>query len=83
MPPELVKAPQNIAPEVTADTELISSFIPITDVINQTLTDGDVNDTLTVVETPGDIIPAEPEIFVAVEEMPVFPGGRQLLLPIR
>ena len=80
MPPELIKVPRNIAPEVTTDTAFITSFIPITDVINQTLTDGDVNDTLSVVVIPEGIVPAEPEIFVAVEEMPVFPGGSAALL---
>jgi protein TonB len=80
IPPELEKIQPNIAPEVTTDTAMITSFIPITDIINQTVTDGDVNDMLTVVATTEDIVPAEPEIFVAVEEMPVFPGGNAALL---
>jgi protein TonB len=80
MPPELIKIPQNIAPEVTTDTTVITSYLPITDVINQTLTDGDVNDTLSVAVIPEGIGPAEPEIFIAVEEMPEFPGGSAALL---
>lgn len=80
MPPEMVKMPQNVAPEVTTDTTMITVFIPITDVINQTVSDGDVNDTLVAVTQPKDIIPAEPEIFVRVEEMPLFPGGDAALL---
>ncbi len=80
MPPELVKIPQNIAPEVTTDTAVITSFMPITDIINLTIADGDVNDTLSVVEIPEEFVPAEPKIFVAVEEMPEFPGGSAALL---
>ena len=80
MPPELIKAPVNIAPEVTADTTMVTNFIPISDVLIETVSDGLVEDTLYVVEKPADIVPAEPEIFIRVEEMPEFPGGEPALL---
>jgi protein TonB len=80
MPPQLTMLPKNIAPVVTTDTLQDDTFIPITEVILSTIKDGDVNDTLVNVEIPIDIVPAEPEPFVAVEEMPVFPGGDAALL---
>jgi protein TonB len=79
-PPELVKAQQNIAPEVITDTAGLTAFIPTTDQIVQITTDGDVNDTIVYVEQPEEIIPVEPKIFIIVEEMPEFPGGNAALL---
>ena len=80
MPPELIEAPKNIAPVVTADTSMITDYIPISDVLIEIISDGDVEDTLYVVEKPEDIVPTEPEIFIRVEEMPEFPGGEPALL---
>ena len=80
MPPELNEAPKNIAPEVTADTTMVTDYIPISDVLIETVSDGDMEDTLYVVEKPADIVPEEPEIFIRVEEMPEFPGGESALL---
>jgi protein TonB len=80
MPPELIEAPKNIAPEVTADTTMVTDYIPISDVLIETVSDGDVKDTLYFVEKTSDIVPEEPEIFIRVEEMPEFPGGEPALL---
>jgi periplasmic protein TonB len=80
IPPELVKTPQNVVPEVVSDTAVITSFIPITDEINQNTTDGNVNDSVTYTVVPDEIVPAEPKVFIRVEEMPEFPGGESALL---
>jgi protein TonB len=80
LPPELVQAPQNVVPEVVTDTTVVTSFIPITDEINQNTTDGDVNDTVTYTEVHDEIVPAELKAFIRVEEMPEFPGGESALL---
>jgi len=80
MPPELIEAPKNIAPEVTADTTIVTDYIPISDVLIETISDGVVEDPLYVVEKPADIVAEEPEIFIRVEEMPEFPGGETALL---
>jgi protein TonB len=79
-PAEPVKTPQNIVPEVVTDTFGLTTFILSTDEIVETTTDGNVNDTLVYVEQPEEIVPVEPKIFIVVEEMPEFPGGKQALL---
>jgi protein TonB len=80
-PAELVKATQNIVPEVVTDTAEVTGFIPTTEEIIETTTNGNVNDTIvTYTEIPEDVIPAETKIFIAVEEMPEFPGGVSALL---
>jgi protein TonB len=80
LPPELLKPPQNIVPEVVSDTTIVTSYLPITDEIIRTTTNGDVNDTIIYAEVVQDIVPAEPQIFIWVEEMPEFPGGNTALL---
>jgi len=80
MPRELIETPKNIAPEITADTTMVTDYIPISDVLIETISDGVVEDTLYVVNKPADIVPEEPEIFIRVEEMPEFPGGEGALL---
>ena len=45
-PPELTRAVQNVVPDVVTDTAEVTSFIPITEEIITTVTDGDVNDIL-------------------------------------
>jgi periplasmic protein TonB len=79
-PPELIKQPLNVTPEVVDDTTLHTTYIPITDVITSTTVNGDINDTMTYVEPPVDIVPAETKVFVIVEEPPMFPGGDNALL---
>jgi len=80
-PAELTKAAPNVAPEVVTDTTKVTEFIPTTEEIIQTATDGNVNDTIIVItEIPEEIIPVENKVFIRVEEMPEFPGGVPALL---
>jgi len=80
-PAELEEAIRNVAPEVVTDTTLVTSFIPITEELTRLIKDGDVNDTImSVIVEPEEIIPAEPEPYIHVEEMPEFPGGDKALL---
>jgi protein TonB len=79
-PAELNKVPQNVAPKVVTDTTGLTSFIPITEELIRTVTDGDVNDTIMVVEPPAEIVQAEPEPYIFVEEPPEYPGGNKALL---
>jgi protein TonB len=79
-PSEPVKTPQNIVPEIVTDTFGLTAFIPTTDELVQTTTDGNVNDTIVYVEKTEEIVPVESKIFIVVEEMPEFPGGTQALL---
>jgi protein TonB len=78
-PRDLIKPPQNVAPKVV-DSTIQTTFIPITDVITATTVNGDVNDTVVYIETSVDVVPAEPPVFIVVEEMPEFPGGNSALL---
>lgn len=79
-PAELNKVPQNVAPKVVTDTARLTSFIPTTEELIRTVTDGDVNDTIMVIENPVEIVPAEPEPYIFVEEPPEYPGGNKALL---
>lgn len=79
-PPELTRAVQNVIPDVVTDTAEVTSFIPITEEIITTVTDGDVNEVLEVVEAPVETADNEPEPFVVVEEPVEFPGGNAFLL---
>jgi protein TonB len=81
LPPELTRPPQNVAPVIVEDTTATDTFIPTTDDINLINTNRDVNDTVVIADViPVDVVPAEPEIFVSVQEMPEFPGGQTALL---
>ncbi len=73
--------PKNLEPEVVSDTLLLTSFIPINDVLNETVRNGNVNDSVVYAE-PSDLItePVEIKPRVVVEEMPEFPGGNTALL---
>jgi protein TonB len=79
-PPELTKAIQNVIPDVVTDTTEVTSFIPITEDLIITITDGDVNDVLEVIEEPVETADTKPEPFVVVEEPVEFPGGNTALL---
>jgi protein TonB len=79
-PRELPKPSQNITPEVVDDTSLVTEYIPITDVLINNTENGDIDDTVTYVEPTDNIVPVEKQIFIVVEEPPVFPGGETALL---
>ncbi len=88
-PPAEIKPPpvskqviQNVIPDVVTDTAITTSFIPITEDLIITVTDGDVNDVIEVVDEPVETADTEPEPFVVVEEPVEFPGGDAALLDI-
>jgi len=69
----------NLPPKVVTDSLEATPFIPITDVINATIKDGNVIDSVVYTDPVTPEIPAEEKIFVAVEEMPEYPGGNPAL----
>jgi periplasmic protein TonB len=79
-PSALIKSISNLQPKVVTDSSEATSFIPITDIINATITNGIITDSATSVD-PGipDLSPEE-KIFVWVEENPEYPGGNNALL---
>lgn len=81
-PDAIVKAISNLQPKVVSDSLEEIDFIPITDVINATVQNGNVNDTVTYVEPITPEIPVESPIFYVVEEPPAFPGGMSELYKI-
>ena len=78
-PSELMRSINNLPPKVVTDSLEATPFIPITDVINATIKDGNVIDSVVYTEPVTPEIPAEEKIFVAVEEMPEYPGGNSAL----
>ncbi|MBN2863019.1 MAG: energy transducer TonB [Bacteroidales bacterium] len=81
LPPELVKAIQNVAPDIVTEPSEVTSYIPATDELISITTDGNVNDIpLTVDPIPDEIMPVEEKPFIVVEEPPSFPGGDAALL---
>jgi len=89
VPPPVLKPPadlnntvSNLKPVVTDDTTRITPYIPTAEEINNTIKDGDVNETDTVVyaEPVDPVTPAEETPRICVEEMPEFPGGNSELL---
>ena len=79
-PAALVKSINNLQPKVVTDSTEATPFIPITDVINETIKDGKVTDTAAYAEPVTPEIPIENKVFVAVEEKPEYPGGNIALL---
>jgi protein TonB len=74
-PPELIKSIKNLQPEVVTDTSEVTTFIPATDVINATIENGRVTDSVVYVEPVTPEIPSETKVFIVVEEKPEYPGG--------
>ena len=79
-PAAIIKALQNITPEVITDTGELTSYVPINDDLYDFETNGDVNDTLTVIKLPEEIVPHEEQIFISVKEPPEYPGGNSELM---
>jgi len=77
---EFTNAIKNLIPEIVNDTSQVIDFIPITDEIIETTTDGTVTDEVKIIETHDVIIPDETKPFIIVEEPPEFPGGNAALL---
>jgi periplasmic protein TonB len=86
-PPEDPKPPaamtnviNNLKPVVSEDTAEISTYIPTNDERQNTVQNGNVNDTTSFVPITEQVIPPDPEPVVVVQEMPEFPGGPAALL---
>jgi len=77
----IVNAARNLRPVVTDDTSAVTHSIPITDDLNNTVQNRNVNDTGTFTPAASDpVIPIEPEPVITVQEMPEFPGGTPALM---
>jgi periplasmic protein TonB len=74
-PQQLIKSIKNLQPKVVTDSSEITEPIPITDIINQTIKNGNVTDSVPFAEPIAPEIPVEEKIFIIVEEQPEFPGG--------
>jgi protein TonB len=79
-PKGMIKQVLNRVPDVVEDTSVNNVFIPITDVLVETIVNGDTNDISVVTGPPEDIVPPEKKIFIVVEEPAAFPGGDEALL---
>ncbi|TAL66023.1 MAG: energy transducer TonB [Bacteroidetes bacterium] len=81
-PSALLEAPKNLRPEVTTDTSQITTPMLTTDVLTETIKNGNVTDTIRFIEPTDPVIPSDTKItpFIIVEEMPQYPGGIQALL---
>jgi periplasmic protein TonB len=77
-PAELMKSIQNLEPEVVADSLEATTLIP-TDIINATVTNGKVTDSVVYTDPVAVEIPVENKIFIVVEENPEYPGGNHAL----
>ena len=78
-PSELIRSISNLEPKVVTDSLEATPNIPITDLINSTVKDRKVTDTVAFTEPITPEIPVEEKIFVVVEEKPEFPGGNSAL----
>ena len=78
-PAELIKSIQNLQPEVVADSLEATTLIPITDIMNATVTNGNVTDSVVYADPVATEIPVENKIFFVVEEDPEYPGGNHAL----
>jgi protein TonB len=79
-PAELVNAIRNLRPIVTDDTTEVTSYIPTTEEIINSVQNGNVTDSVVFTEPTDPVVPAEIKPFIFVEEMPEFPGGNTALL---
>lgn len=80
MPAPLMKNPAVIPPVVTEDTSAVIDYLPTADELNNTVTNGDVNDTSVFIEPADPVAPPEEKTWIYVEEMPEYPGGNAELL---
>jgi protein TonB len=79
-PAAIAEAIKNLQPEVVNDTVETPSYIPTTDELIATVTNGEVNDPVIYVEPVDVVIPDETKPRIIVQEMPEFPGGNAALL---
>jgi protein TonB len=70
-----------VPPEVVVDDRATGDGVLPADILNQNITDGTAVEDIPVdVMWDDPIVPAEPEPYVVVQEMPSFPGGKEALL---
>lgn len=74
-PANLIKSFRNIQPQVVTDSMVTNLDIPITDLINANITNGNLTDTAVYTEPIAPEITVEKKIFTVVEEDPEYPGG--------
>lgn len=80
-PVENVNNVRFIPPEVVTDGQEGSEGVLPADILNDQVTDGEAAEEIPAVLTPVDpVLPAEPEPYVIVQEMPSFPGGKEALM---
>lgn len=79
-PADIANVIKNLQPVVTTDTSELTSFIPTTDELIATVTNGNPADTVKYTEPVEPVIPTEEKVRIVVEEMPEFPGGIPALL---
>ncbi len=78
-PAELLRSIQNLQPVVVADSLETTTFMPITDIINATVKNGNVTDSIVYTDPVAPEIPVEKKVFFVVEENPEYPGGTHAL----
>lgn len=79
-PSALIKSLSNLQPKVVTDSSEATSFIPITDEINDRIKDRKVTDSIVYSDPITTEIPVESTVFYVVEENPEYPGGNIALL---
>jgi protein TonB len=79
-PSDITNVIKNLKPVVTDDTTEITKFIPTTDELINSVTDGNVDDTVKFIEPADPVLPPDNTPRIIVEEMPEFPGGNSELL---
>jgi protein TonB len=79
-PPELTNSIKNLQPVVVDDTSQSTPFIPITEVITEGTTNGEVTQIEPIPGNTEIFVPMKKDPFIVVEEMPEYPGGQNALL---
>jgi protein TonB len=79
-PAALTRVVRNLLPEVVTDTTAVTTYIPTTDELNATVTNGIVTENVVYTEKVDSVVPVEEKPRILVEEMPEFPGGIPALL---
>jgi protein TonB len=79
-PADLTNSTKNLKPVVTDDTSNVTTYMPSTEELLNTVQNGSINDTTSYTIASDPIIPEETKPFVSVQEMPEFPGGITALL---
>lgn len=79
-PAAIEQAIRNLQPKVVNDTVETTSYMPTTDELIANIQNGDVTDSVAIIEQVDVVIPVETKPHIVVQEMPEFPGGNAALL---